>query len=158
MGTSNIFISHYGKDDVHVQSLKQRLKNVGYDVRNFSIDSTKHKDGRKPSDAVVARLLTMRLKWSSTFICLIGDKTHTRDWVDFEIGQAHKQGKRIIGIYKHGSKANVGVPEKLKKYASNIIGWNSVAKLGEMIEGKNFPAENPDSSVAPSFYNRTNKC
>jgi len=85
----NIFISHYCKDDEHVQSLKARLKEQGYDVRNFSVDSTNHKDGRRPTKEVIERLLQMRIKWSSTFICLVGPKTHTRDWVDFEISEAH---------------------------------------------------------------------
>ena len=131
--TKNIFISHYAKDDEHVQSLKERLKDQGYDVRNFSVDSTNHKDGRKPSKEVIARLLTMRIKWSRAFICLIGPKTHTREWVDFEIEEAKQQGKTIIGVYTHGSMETAEIPEKLKKYASNIIGWNSIEKLGEMI-------------------------
>ena len=159
MSTSNIFISHYGKDDGHVQSLKQRLKNQGYDVRNFSVDSTNHKDGRKPSDAVVQRLLDMRIKWSSTFICLIGPDTHTRKWVNYEIRLAHLQGKRIVGVYTHGSNNSVELPEAYKKYGSPPIGWNSVDKLGEIISGKNFPAENPDSSVANPMFHRTKvKC
>ena len=92
----NIFISHYKEDDEQVQALKERLKCQGYDVRNFSVDSTNHKDGRRPSDAVIRRLLDMRIKWSSTFICLIGTKTHTREWVNYEIRKAHLEGKRIL--------------------------------------------------------------
>ncbi|MFM9985612.1 MAG: TIR domain-containing protein [Flavobacteriales bacterium] len=160
MGKSNnIFISHYGEDDNHVQSLKQRLKDKGYDVRNFSIDSTNHKNGRKPSDAVVQRLLQMRIKWSSTFICLIGPETHTRKWVNYEIRLAHLQGKRIVGIYTHGSNNSVELPEAYKKYGSPPIGWNSLDKLGDIITGKNFPAENPDGSVSSPLFHRTKiKC
>lgn len=155
----NIFISHYGKDDEHVQSLKSRLKEQGYDVRNFSVDSTNHKDGRKPSDAVVERLLRMRIRWSKTFICLIGPKTHTREWVNDEIKWAHEQGKRIIGVYMHGYLDTAEPPENLKKYASNIIGWNSVEKLGELIAGENIPVENPDGTVAVPLHTRTTvKC
>ncbi len=154
----NIFISHYGKDDNHVQSLKNRLKEQGNDVRNFSVDSTNHKDGRIPRKEVVERLLRMRIRWSSSVICLIGQKTHTRDWVDFEIEEAYKQGKRIVGVFAYGSKENAEVPEMLKKYASNIIGWNSIEKLSELITGKNIPVENPDGSIATPLYKRTNKC
>lgn len=150
----NIFISHYGKDDEHVHSLKNRLCERGYDVRNFSVDSTNHKNGRPPRREVVERLLRMRIKWSSTFICLIGPKTHTRDWVDFEIDEAHMQGKRIIGVYTHGSMETAELPEKLKKYASNIVGWNSIEKLGELISGENIPVENPDGTVAAPLYQR----
>jgi hypothetical protein len=155
----NIFISHYGKHDIHVQSLKERLKDQGYDVRNFSVDSTNHKDGRRPSDAVIQRLLRMRVKWSSTFICLIGPGTNTRKWVNHEIRMAHLLGKRIVGIYTHGSNNSVELPEAYKKYGSPPIGWNSIDKLGEIISGKNFPSENPDGSIAKPIYPRTKvKC
>lgn len=155
----NIFISHYGKDDEHVQSLKTRLKDQGYNVRNFSVDSTNHKDGRKPSDAVVARLLRMRISWSSTFVCLIGPDTHTRKWVNFEIRTAHLQGKRIVGVYTHGSNNAVELPEAFKKYGGTPLGWNSLDKLGDAIEGKSMPAQNPDgSSRAPIYKVARVKC
>src|SRR4051794_33674248 len=88
----NIFISHYGEDDEHVQRLKERLIDNGYNVRNSSIDSTKHKDGRIPSDEVIRRLLRRGISWAGKFICLIGPETHTRDWVNYEIKQAYLQG------------------------------------------------------------------
>jgi len=150
----NIFISHYGKDDEHVQSLKTRLKSQGYDVRNFSVDSTNHKDGRKPSKEVIKRLLRMRISWSSTFICLIGPKTHARAWVDYEIKKAVEQGKRIIGGYTHGSKETAALPKDLDKLASNIIGWNSIDKIGEIITGTNFPMEDPDGNTIKDSFDR----
>lgn len=152
--SNNIFISHYGKDDEHVQSLKARLKASGYDVRNFSVDSTNHKDGRKPSKEVIERLLRMRISWSSTFICLIGPKTHTRGWVDYEITKAVEQGKRIIGVYTHGSKETADLPKNLDKVASNIIGWNSIDKIGEIISGSNFPLENSDGDIIKDAFDR----
>lgn len=155
----NIFISHYGKDDEHVQSLKSRLKEQGYDVRNFSVDSTNHKDGRKPSDATVERLLRMRIRWSKTFICLIGPKTHTREWVNDEIKWAHEQGKKIIGIYMHGYKETAELPQNLILYSSSIIGWNSIDKLGDFIEGNSSTFENPDGSTYSSRFSRPDiKC
>lgn len=155
----NIFISHYGQDDDHVQGLKQRLSDQGYNVRNFSVDSTNHKDGRKPTDAVIQRLLRMRISWSSTLICLIGPETHTRPWVNYEIRQAHLQGKRIVGVYLHGSTNSVELPEAFKKYGGTPLGWNSLDKLGDAIEGKRMPAENPDGSSRPPIYTVTRvKC
>lgn len=151
---NNIFISHYGKDDEHVQLLKARLKANGYDVRNFSVDSTNHKDGRKPSKGVIERLLRMRIGWSSTFICLIGPKTHTRAWVDYEIKKAVEQGKRIIGVYTHGSKETADLPKDLDRVASNIIGWNSIDKIGEIIEGNNYPMEDSDGNLIKDPFDR----
>jgi len=141
----NIFISHYGEDDRHVQRLKQRLKDGGYDVRNSSVDSTKHQE-RRPSDAVIARYLKICVKWAGTFICLIGEGTHTRPWVNYEIRQAHLQGKNIIGIYKHGCRDSVELPEAFKKYGGTPLGWNSLDKLGDALDGKQIPAEGPDGN------------
>jgi hypothetical protein len=158
-GSRNIFISHKGVDDEQVQNLKARLNAQGYDVRNFSVDSTNHKDGRRPSDAVIARLLRMRVSWSSTLICLIGPDTYKSKYVNDEIRYAHEQGKRIVGIYTYGSANNVEIPEAFKKYGGAPLGWNSLDKLGDAIEGKNIPAENPDGSARNAIYQVTRvKC
>lgn len=151
--TANIFISHYGKDDADVQKLKQRLKDKGYNVRNSSIDSTKHQDGAIPSEKVVARLLRRGVSWAGTFICLIGPETHSRPWVNYEIREAYRQGKTIVGVYTHGSNNSVELPEAYKKYGGPVIGWNSVEKLGDIITGKVVPPENPDGSPAGPIYN-----
>jgi len=155
----NIFISHKGKDDKQVQGLKERLNAQGYNVRNFSVDSTNHRTGKRPSDAVIARLLRMRISWSSTLICLIGPDTHQSKYVNNEIRYAHEQGKRIVGIYTHGSANNVEIPEAFKKYGGTPLGWNSLDKLGDAIEGINMPAENPDGSDRQPIYQITRvKC
>jgi hypothetical protein len=150
---NNIFISHYGKDDHHVQGLKDRLNSNGYNVRNFSIDSTKHKDGRKPSDEVVKRLLNIRIKQSSTIICLIGPDTHTRKWVNYEIRKAFAEGKRIVGVYTHGNKDTVELPSAFKKYGSALLGWNSVDKLGDIVNGKNSDFENISGGISSPLFN-----
>lgn len=143
--SNNVFISHYWKDDAKVQRLKERLINKGYNIRNYSVDSTKHTEKRRPSDEVIKRFLRRQVSWSGTFICLVGKKTHTRPWVNYEIEQAKKQGKKIIGIYTHGNNESVPLPKNLKKYSSLNIGWNSLDKLGEVMNNESVPFENPSA-------------
>lgn len=145
--THNVFISHYGRDDDQVQRLKQRYIDKGYKVRNFSIDSTKHKNGRPPSEAVIRRLLRRQISWSGTVICLIGSKTHTRPWVNYEIRQAFAQGKRIVGIYQHGCNDSVRLPEAFKKYGGPLVGWNSIEKVLDPDQHASPKWENPDGSI-----------
>lgn len=149
---NNIFISHYHADDDKVQKIKSRLTERGYNVRNFSVDSTKHKDGRTPSKAVIERYLRIRVKASSTFICVIGPKTHTRPWVDFEIREAIRQGKKVIGIYTHGNKDTADIPEALKQYGASVIGWNSIDKLGDIIEGNESVFDSPGGDLPGGYY------
>lgn len=141
----NVFISHHGKDDKYVQNLKTRLKDRGYQIRNSSIDSTKYKD-KKPPDKVISRYLRKGISWAGTFICLIGEKTHTRPWVNYEIRNAHLQGKEIVGIYKYGCNNSVEMPEALKRYGKSIMGWNSIDKLGGIMLGNITTNEKPDGS------------
>lgn len=150
--TKNVFISHYGKDDDYVQRLKQRLKDNGYQIRNSSIDSTKYRETR-PSDAVVARYLRKGISWAGTFICLIGEKTHTRPWVNYEIKQAHIQGKKIVGIYKYGCANSVELPESFKKYGGVTIGWNSLDKLEKIMSSDITPLETPSGDSREPIYN-----
>ncbi|MDI6050578.1 TIR domain-containing protein [Flavobacterium sp. XS2P24] len=154
----NVFISHKGVDDDSVQRLKERLIFKGYYIRNGSIDSTKHRD-EIPPKKVIERLLQMRINWAGTFICLIGENTHKSKWVNYEIEQAHLKGKRIVGIYAHGCKENVELPEKYKEYGGPALGWNSLDKLGAVLDGENVPTEKPDGSISTPIFTITRvKC
>lgn len=148
----NIFISHYGEDEASLDSLKQRLKDTGCDVRNSSVEK---KDYRpyKVTDATIARYLRRCIRWAGTFIVMIGEHTHERPWVNYEIRQAYLQGKNIVGIYMHGCKNSVELPEAYKRYGGSPIGWNSLDKLSDIIAGKVVAPEAPDSTPSGPIHN-----
>lgn len=146
--TRNIFISHQGKDDDHVQGLKKRLTDKGNNIRNSSVDSTKHTN-KRPSDSTIRKTLKDGISWAGTFVCLIGEKTHESKWVNYEIEQAHLQGKTIVGVYLHGCKDDVKLPENLVNYGGPVLGWNSLDKLEDAMDGKPIPSEKPDGTQRP---------
>lgn len=78
---------------------------------------------------------------------------HERPWVNYEIRSAYMQGKKIIGVYMHGCKDSVELPEAFKRYGGPIIGWNSTDKLDDMIEGDCPAPEKPSGTVAQPIYN-----
>jgi hypothetical protein len=119
----HVFVSHYNGDDEHIQRLKDLVGRKGYTLKNGSIDSTKPNWAN--NEEYIKRLLRLRIQWASTFICLIGPETHTRKWVNWEIEQAHKKGKHIIGVFINGAKEDSVVPENLEKYGHGLTGWNS---------------------------------
>ncbi|MDD5702590.1 MAG: TIR domain-containing protein, partial [Dehalococcoidales bacterium] len=87
-------------------------------------------------DTTIKRLLRMKISWASTVIVLVGDKTHSRPWVDWEIEQAHRQGKKIVGVYESGLKDKVDLPAALEKYGtSQVVGWDP-EKIISAIEGE----------------------
>lgn len=146
--TKNVFISHYHADDEHVQKFKELMAGKGYNIKNSSIDSTK--PNRIISDEAIRRLLRLRISWAGVFICLIGNNTHTRDWVNWEIEEAQKKGKRIVGVFINGA-SDADIPENFKLYGDALVGWTG-DKIIEAIEGELNNWENADGTKYESPY------
>ena len=145
----HLFISHHHKDDALVDKFTNLLGGRGWDVRNSSIRAKPANEDRLKNglvrDAVLKRLLRMKVSWASTVVVLIGERTHTRPWVNWEIDQAHAQGKTIVGVFEQGGK-DADIPTSLEKYASAIVGWNANSIQRAIDKGERF-FESSDGSV-----------
>ncbi|WP_027720337.1 TIR domain-containing protein [Maridesulfovibrio zosterae] len=148
MAEKNAFISHYSKDDEHIQKLKGLLGGKDYTLKNSSIDSTKPNAAK--NEDYIKSMLRDRIRWASTVVVLVGPRTHTRDWVNWEIDQAQKMGKRIVGVYINGAIGE-NIPEKLKEYGNALVGWTADNIIGA-IEGTINTFINPDGSDWKSPY------
>lgn len=144
----NVFICHDGKDDEHISKIKNLLKEKDYVLKNSSIDNTKPNQASDPD--YIKSMLRQRIDWAGVVIVLIGQKTHTRDWVDWEIEEANRQGKRIVGIHVY-DESDADVPEALEKYGDALVGWNS-EKIIDAIEGNPDDWNNTDGSPRDSKY------
>ena len=158
--TRNVFISHHHKDDASVDGLTSLLKPRGHNLRNSSIRAKPENQRRlrenKVSDNVIRRLLRMKMKWAGQVIVIIGKKTHTRPWVKWEIELARKLGKPIIGVYEHGLKDKVKIPDALEKYGDAIVAWNHKS-ITDAIDGES-RFENPDGTPRPNVHGGNTQC
>jgi hypothetical protein len=157
----HVFISHHHADDAEVDHLTDLLARRGYDIRNSSIRAKPANQRRlergQVKDETIRRLLRMKISWASTVVVLIGRDTHSRPWVDWEIQQANKQGKRIVGVYVRGG-TELAKPPALEHYASAIVGWNSDSIMSA-IDGTENPFQLPDGSPRPPTHPaRSVKC
>ncbi len=145
----HVFISHHHGDDNEVSNLTSLLSRSGHDVRNSSIRAKpanqRKLDEGSVEDETIRRLLRRKISWAGTVVVLIGKQTHSRPWVNWEIEQANKQGKRIVGVYVQGGK-EADVPPALEKYASAIVGWNTDGIMAA-IDGTENSFEKPDGSA-----------
>ncbi len=144
----NVFISHHHKDDANVDKLTTLLAKNNCNIRNSSIRAKpanrERLDKGLVEDSKIRRLLRMKMSWASTVVVLVGKETHSRKWVDWEIKEANKQGKNIVGVYENGLKDKVQLPPSLEKYATAQVGWDS-GNIIDAINGK--PSfQNPDGS------------
>ena len=153
----NVFISHYSGDVQRLRDLKERLQQNGCTARNSSAEEDRDgglvRRGHVVSDATIARYLRAGIRWAKTLIVIIGEHTHERRWVNYEIKEAHRMGKQIIGIYDWGCKDSVKLPEAFRRYGGSPIGWNSLDKLAGMLNGKVPIPEKPDGTPAEPIHN-----
>ena len=160
MSTENnrrhVFISHHHADDAEVSNLTSLLAKKGYDIRNSSIRAKPANQRRLEqgliTEETLKRLLRMKISWASVVVVLIGKETHARPWVNWEIEQAQKLNKRIVGVYAQGAKESE-IPSALEKYATSIKGWNSESIM-TAIDGTANSFENPDGTPSAVTHDR----
>jgi hypothetical protein len=156
----HVFISHHHADDQAVTNLTNMLSRNGYDIRNSSIRAKPANRERLEkgliSDNTIKRLLRMKMSWASTVIVVIGKNTAQRPWVDWEVNQAKRQGKRIVGVYERGGTEN-DKPAALEQYASAIVNWNAESIISA-VEGANAFQTPEGNDRAPVHVASTSKC
>lgn len=144
----NVFISHHFKDDAQVDKMTSLLIKNGCDIRNSSIRvkqaNQERLDKGLVKDSTIKRLLRMKISWAGTVIVLVGKETHSRPWVNWEIKEAQKQGKNIVGVYEYGLKEKVELPDALKSYGTSQVGWDSDSIINAINGKPSF--QNPDGS------------
>ncbi|MDZ4849716.1 MAG: TIR domain-containing protein [Pirellulaceae bacterium] len=147
----HVFISHHHKNDAEVDKLTKLLSRKGYDIRNSSIRAKPANRERLEKglvkDEVIRRLLKMKMSWAGTVIVLVGKDTHTRPWVNWEIEQAAKMGKRIVGVWAQGAQ-ECDLPENLIKYRDAMVGWNS-ENIVDAIDGSDNTSHLPGGGQFP---------
>ena len=140
----NVFVSHYHEDEDNIKRMKDLLGD-DYSIRNYSVTSEKYNNANNKE--YIKSLLRPLINQASTFICLIGPNTHDSEWVNWEVEQAFKQGKRIIGVYLWGAKDS-DIPPALEDAADAMVGWNHDTIL-DAINGNNI-FTNADGTVRPN--------
>lgn len=145
----NVFISHYNKDEEHITNLKTLIGgSEGVTLRNYSIDSSTPNNAK--NQEYIKQLLRPKINDAGTVVVLIGPKTHTRWWIDWEIEQANKMGKRIVGVYVYGASES-DTSENFEKYGDALVGWNS-ERIMDAIDGKLNNMEKPDGTSRDTRY------
>lgn len=118
----NVFVSHYHEDEENIKKFKDLLSD-NYCIKNYSVTSDKYNDAHN-EEYIKYEYLRPLINQSSTLICLIGPETHDSTWVDWEIREAEKLGRQIIGVYIEGAKDS-DIPPALEEFADAIVGWNT---------------------------------
>jgi hypothetical protein len=115
-----LFLSfHYeDRDQVNGFRLMAYNPNLPIDFSDVSIRSAINSEQAR----YLKRAIADKINRCSVLVCLIGNGTAWRDWVDWEIQTATELGKGICGVRLKGSRGRT--PESLTLAGAPIAGWS----------------------------------
>ena len=101
----NVFVSHIHEDDAEVNNLKSLLRDKGMQVRDYSVTKD-NPNSAKNIDYIRQKILKPRLDASGTLAVILSQDMFDKnsEHVEWEVEQAYKAGKPVIGIWAHGEK------------------------------------------------------
>jgi hypothetical protein len=118
--TRRVFLSFHQEDLAQVRGFRLMMKN-----RYLSLDISDD-DSRYPVDSekstYIKRAIRQRIKDVDVLVCMIGNGTAWRDWVDWEICTALEERRGVCGIRLKGSRGRT--PELLREIGARIAPWS----------------------------------
>lgn len=142
----NVFISHIHEDDERIGQLKELLARKGYPVRDGSINKNKPNNAKNP-EYIKREILRPQITWAGTLMVLITPKTRHSEWVDYEIREAVRQGKPVIGVWGRGAR-DCDLPDAMIEFGFRVVGWNGDSIIAAL-EGSKEPWEKCDGTPLP---------
>lgn len=133
MCVRNVFVSHAHADDERVTALKELLGHHGCEVRDSSIDGSTPNTAANP-DYIKFEILAPRIRWAGAVIVLITRHTLASEWVEWEIGFAARENKRIVAVVDRGTSVR-WVSKRIERFCQSTVGWNAKAIM-RALEGE----------------------
>lgn len=139
---------HFDNDVMRVQ----QIRNMGIIEGDTPVSPNEWEQLKKKSGGV-EKWIDDNMRYRSTVVVLIGEKTYQRPWVKYEIEKAHSEKKNLLGIYVH----NLTCPNNGKcsqgpnpfDYVKIVDGPNKGKNLSTIVQ-----SYNPSASDAYGDINR----
>ena len=91
---------HFDNDVMRVQ----QIRNIGAIEDNKAVSANDWEDVKKKGTDAIKKWINDNMSYRSCVIVLVGEETAKRPWVKYEIEQAWKDSKGLVGIYIHNLK------------------------------------------------------
>lgn len=143
----NVFISHIHEDDEGLAKLKDLVSKHGLQIRDSSITAEKPNRAKDP-DYIKQHILKPQIEWASTLVVYVSAETKDSEWVEFEINEAQRLGKRIVGVWALGEK-DCELPQGLVDYRDALAGWNG-ENIVDAIVGNSNDSYGPTGEQMPA--------
>lgn len=116
----HILISHSWSYNNHYETVADWLHSTSYfKFSDYSVCCNNPLDTK--TDAELKQALTNRISACSCIVVVSGMYASYSRWIDYEIDEAIRFGKPIIGLRPWGQER---VPSKILNNATVMVGWN----------------------------------
>lgn len=124
-----VFLSFHAEDLRQVSGFRLMVRNPNVDLTLFEPSAGQPVFSEQAT--YVRRRIRELIRESEVLVCLIGNGTAWRDWVDWEIGVAEELHKGLCGVRLKGSHGRT--PPALRELRAPIAGWD-VREIVAVIE------------------------
>ena len=118
--TRKLFISHSWNYDEHYYQLVNWLNEApNFQWHNYSVprdDSCDEVTNKGLTDCILKQM-----RPAQCIVILAGMYASHSKWIEFEIDEAVRMGKTIIGVKPWGQER---IPQKIQDNATIMVGWN----------------------------------
>lgn len=115
-----VFLSFHHEDLRQVSGFRLMTKNpklnleISDDENRYPVDST--------HAGYVKRAIRAKIRSVDVVVCMIGNGTAWRDWVDWELKAAEQENVGICGVRLKGARSRA--PEGLRNRNASVARWN----------------------------------
>ena len=85
-----------------------QVRNMNLTEHDAPLSDNDWEQVRRGGDAAIRRWIDRQMHGKSCLIVLIGERTSTRQWVQYEIKKAWTDGKGVLGIHIHNLRNREG--------------------------------------------------
>jgi hypothetical protein len=114
----NLFLSFHSEDRKQVDGLRLMSRNQRVAVEFY--DGSVRAPIKSDRGSYIKKVLREKIWQAEVLVCLIGNGTAWREWVDWEISTARQMHKGICGVKLKGSRGQI--PPSL--YGTPICRWD----------------------------------
>jgi len=125
-----IFLSFHMDDRPQVQGFRLMASNPKLDIEFY--DGSLQESVNSEQNSYVRGVIRENIQRCSVVVCLIGNGTSSRDWVDWELRTTYEMGKGICGVRLKDSRGHV--PSLLFEINAPIAPTMAVEDVVRVIE------------------------
>ena len=118
-----LFLSFHYEDRLQVNGFRLMAYNPNLDIDFF--DGSVREAVNSERSTYIRSSIAERIRKASVLVCLIGNGTAWRDWVQWEINKAIELRKGICGVRLKDSRGSA--PTILREVSAPVASWNIAA-------------------------------